>query len=128
MPHEGGLVKLSKLSMGISGRQREEPGRIRTLKGQGKSRLRVALIYLTDESSSLSAPSTRVVARLLSGSDRRHAGAGRFVGSLTTTSDVTDDDGGAVVVTDDRIPGLAATMVVLGLPKSCPGRSQIDGP
>jgi hypothetical protein len=45
------------------------------------------------------------------------------MGSLTTTSD-DEVEGGAVVVTDDLIPGLAATNVPP--PKSCVGRSQMD--
>jgi hypothetical protein len=50
---------------------------------------------------------------LLSGSDRRHGDRrGRFAGSLTTTwDDDADDEGGALVVTDERMPGLAATTV-----------------
>ena len=80
--------------------------------------------HLTVESSSLlRAPSTRVVATLLSGSGRRQESRGRLIGSLTTTCD-DEDEGGAVVVTDDLIPGLAATTVVL--PKSCDGRSQME--
>jgi len=79
---------------------------------------------LTVESLSLlRAPSTRVVATLLSGSGRRQTGRGRLMGSLTTTSD-DEDEGGAVVVTDDLIPGLAATKVPP--PKSCVGRSQME--
>jgi hypothetical protein len=85
------------------------------------------LPHLTVESSSLSAPSTRVVATLLSGSDRRQVKRGRLAGSLTTTSDA-DVEGGAVDVTLVWTPGLAATMVLLLRPKSCDGRSQIDDP
>jgi hypothetical protein len=69
---------------------------------------------LTVESPSR-APSTRVVARLLSGSERRQGDSrGRFAGSLTTTWDDDaddDDEGGALVVTEERMPGLAATTV-----------------
>jgi hypothetical protein len=86
----------------------------------------VECAHLSVDSSSLfRAPSTRVVATLLSGSGRRQVSFGRTVGSLTTTSDDgEDEDGGAVEVTDDRIPGLDATTVPPPPPKSCVGRSQ----
>jgi hypothetical protein len=80
---------------------------------------------LTVESPS-SAPSTRVIAGLLSGSERRQGESrGRLAGSLTTTADDDgDDDGGAVVVTEERMPGLAATTVPPPMIRA--GTSQTD--
>ena len=62
--------------------------------GRGGRRTKCA--HLTVESSSLlRAPSTCVVATLLSGSGRRQAGRGRLIGSLTTTSDDEDEASGS---------------------------------